>query len=321
MFRRLATALILTFLCSPNPAQGFVVFQDSTDTGNNSGTPALVTIGVSTHINLYVHHGTILSDLACSGAGSGDELCGWDILLGATGGMQLLQFVPEDSNAVVWRLTPTMLHAARVDPTVGVIGAQRVGRLTVRANGAGTVEVTGNLFVDASLTATPVPQSVVAVTDSCQGLGGDTDFDGICDDGDSSGVAGDHPCSCGNSSPESCRQSCDDNCPWAANSDQLDRGGIGLATPDGDGDRCQCGDVTGDGVVNSADATMITRWAIGLSAKQFNIPGNCDVTSATDDSCNSSDATIITREALGLPPGAQRLCPNAHPPGVFPQSP
>jgi hypothetical protein len=92
-----------------------------------------------------------------------------------------------------------------------------------------------------------------------------------------------------------------DNCPHAANPSQEDNGGIGNDPPDGIGDACQCGDVTGDGKVNSGDATMITRKALGLSAPAFNVPCKCDVTDVSGDTCNSADATMITRMALGLP--------------------
>jgi hypothetical protein len=52
------------------------------------------------------------------------------------------------------------------------------------------------------------------------------DGDDICDDGDNNGIAGDHPCTGGDTT------SCDDNCPLKCNSDQLD------ADEDGIGDVC-----------------------------------------------------------------------------------
>jgi hypothetical protein len=61
---------------------------------------------------------------------------------------------------------------------------------------------------------------------SC-GSFGDSDGDGICDDGDVSGTVGDNPCSGGNT------VFCDDNCPDDANSDQAD------ADNDGIGDVCE----------------------------------------------------------------------------------
>jgi hypothetical protein len=121
---------------------------------------------------------------------------------------------------------------------------------------------------------------------SCEGLGGDTDCDGICDDG-----PGDF-CTGGET------MNCKDNCPYIHNPDQEDSGGVGAEGPDGIGTACQCGDVTGDGICNGTDATFITRQALDLLSPLFNVPGNCDVTG--DGICNGTDATFITRKALGL---------------------
>jgi YVTN family beta-propeller protein len=67
--------------------------------------------------------------------------------------------------------------------------------------------------------------SVVRESFVCGGNGADTDSDGIADDGDGSGIAGDTPCTGGNIS------NCDDNCPDHLNPDQLDTDcdGIGNA--------------------------------------------------------------------------------------------
>jgi hypothetical protein len=48
-----------------------------------------------------------------------------------------------------------------------------------------------------------------------------------------------------------------DNCPRIANPSQADSGGFGRLTPDGAGDACQCGDVNGDGLVDSTDPPLI----------------------------------------------------------------
>ncbi|MFP6640258.1 MAG: hypothetical protein VCC04_08445, partial [Myxococcota bacterium] len=66
----------------------------------------------------------------------------------------------------------------------------------------------------------------------------DRDGDQIADDGDSTGVPGDNPCTGGATS------GCDDNCPGLQNPTQADTGGPG--GPDGQGNGCQCGDPTGD---------------------------------------------------------------------------
>jgi hypothetical protein len=103
-----------------------------------------------------------------------------------------------------------------------------------------------------------------------------------------------------------------DNCRFAANPDQRDSGGLASAVPDGIGDACQCGDVTGNGIVNGQDANAISRYAIGAGSPLFAVPGNCDVSG--NGSCNGQDANAVKRAALGAasPLFGQR-CPNANP--------
>ena len=104
-----------------------------------------------------------------------------------------------------------------------------------------------------------------------------------------------------------------DNCPFLANANQLDNGGVGVSTtPDGIGNACQCGDVTGEGQANNTDATYIKRHALGLSAVLFLVPDNCDVTG--DGTCNGTDATLIRQAVIGnMSPLFGQNCPNATP--------
>ena len=104
-----------------------------------------------------------------------------------------------------------------------------------------------------------------------------------------------------------------DNCPFAANAGQEDFGGVGSGSPsDGIGNACQCGDVTGDGYVTGSDATFIKRWALGLSAPLFLVPGNCDVTG--EGNCTGSDGTFVKLAALGFTaPLFGQNCENALP--------
>jgi hypothetical protein len=69
----------------------------------------------------------------------------------------------------------------------------------------------------------------------------DRDGDGVPEDGDGSGAAGDHPCSTGHVA------GCDDNCPWTPNPNQID------SDSDGVGDACEGIDQDGDGIPDDLD--------------------------------------------------------------------
>lgn len=133
----------------------------------------------------------------------------------------------------------------------------------------------------------------------------DTDCDGIPNDGG----AGDVPCTTGEAF------GCDDNCPYSPNPDQDDTAGIGAGSlPDGVGDACQCGDVSGDGQVSSVDVA-ITMGALMVPPRAtMNRPDLCDAGSSLD--CGTVDAAIVFR-ALMVPPLAtiQQQCEPAMPPG------
>jgi type 1 glutamine amidotransferase len=92
-----------------------------------------------------------------------------------------------------------------------------------------------------------------------------------------------------------------DNCPLAANPGQEDRGGVATSAPDGIGDACQCGDVTGNGIVNGQDVNAIKRHAMGIEPNPlFLVPGNCDVTG--NGRCDGQDANAVKRAVLGAQP-------------------
>lgn len=104
-----------------------------------------------------------------------------------------------------------------------------------------------------------------------------------------------------------------DNCLHAANANQNDRGGIGTnAPPDGIGDACQCGDVTGDGRITIADAITIQRASLVPPTVTLAQPDHCDVGGFTG--CSVGDAAIV-RRALLVPATAaiQQLCLAANP--------
>ena len=95
-----------------------------------------------------------------------------------------------------------------------------------------------------------------------------------------------------------------DNCPNTFNPDQKDSGGLDSNSPDGIGDACQCGDISGDGKITNTDSVLIKRHLIGLPSK-FEADF-CDVSG--DGACTNTDAIIIKRSLLGLPPGLRQAC-------------
>ena len=122
-------------------------------------------------------------------------------------------------------------------------------------------------------------------------------------------VSGFAPDSDGDGAPDGA-----DNCENFANPSQSDVGGIGAASgPDGIGDACQCGDVSGNGRVTTADATLITRSLLVPPTAALTRPDLCHVVGAAI-ACTTADAVVVTR-ALLVPPTAtvQQICDPAVP--------
>jgi hypothetical protein len=104
-----------------------------------------------------------------------------------------------------------------------------------------------------------------------------------------------------------------DNCPHAANPDQSDVGGVGSGSgPDGIGDACQCGDVSGDGRVTLTDAVLIIRAKLSPPTATLARPELCDVGGSAG--CTMWDAVTIQRALLKPPTAAiQPVCAPAAP--------
>jgi len=93
-----------------------------------------------------------------------------------------------------------------------------------------------------------------------------------------------------------------DNCPFVANAGQQDTGGLGAASPpNGVGDACECGDVTGDGFVTLVDSVSISRALLVPPTATLAQPALCDV--GGSPGCTVADAVLV-RRALLAPPTA-----------------
>ncbi len=78
---------------------------------------------------------------------------------------------------------------------------------------------------------------------------------------------------------------------------QQDHGGVGRGTTaDGIGDACQCGDVSGDGVVTLSDVLLTQRSLLDPPTATLARPEHCDVTG--DGLCDLSDGVTLRRALL-----------------------
>jgi hypothetical protein len=70
-----------------------------------------------------------------------------------------------------------------------------------------------------------------------------------------------------------------------------------------DADEAPCGDVTGDGVVDVADALAVAQWSVGLRVcgePPFALPVVCDVGARPDGACTIADALGMAQCGVGL---------------------
>ncbi|HTO68372.1 MAG TPA: DUF2341 domain-containing protein [Myxococcota bacterium] len=106
-----------------------------------------------------------------------------------------------------------------------------------------------------------------------------------------------------------------DNCPYVPNSNQADDGGIDSAIPDGIGDVCQCGDLTGEGIVDDGDVAAYRAYlANPIGAPLTGAAAlKCSVIGADPAVCNIQDVAVLRRALLGLSPGIGQVCSAALP--------
>jgi len=121
----------------------------------------------------------------------------------------------------------------------------------------------------------------------------DQDGDGIPDDGNNSGVAGDNPCTGGNT------VNCDDNCPEIYNPDQADNDGDGIGNVCEGG--CIC-DLNYDDICDEQDLLLFGE-SYGWGDWDCNEPGVeciCDLVKDENGTCDDLDANVFL-EAYSRP--------------------
>jgi hypothetical protein len=97
-----------------------------------------------------------------------------------------------------------------------------------------------------------------------------------------------------------------DNCPFAANLDQSDLGGVGQMSADGLGDACQCGDMDDDGWVGLLDVVILRRY-LATRPPEIDDPSKCSVEGGSSD-CDEHDVRALREELAGLSPALTQVC-------------
>jgi len=101
-----------------------------------------------------------------------------------------------------------------------------------------------------------------------------------------------------------------DDCPFAADFAQADANGDGI------GDVCQCGDISGDGFVTSADEDLLQSWLARDGPTPAGL-ARCNVRGAAAPAgadCRIDDWAVLRRALSSAPPGLAQVCAPALPP-------
>jgi hypothetical protein len=107
-----------------------------------------------------------------------------------------------------------------------------------------------------------------------------------------------------------------DNCVYEVNPAQLDDGGFeleggGASIPDFVGNRCQCGEGGGDGVVNAQDVDDL-RDILAETMADEDAEERCSISG--DDGCDMRDVVVLMRNRESLPaPPLRSVCTKATP--------
>jgi len=246
-------------LVSPPPDSTVIVF-----------TPPLVLLPASVDVG---SNGSQSGTVSIGSSGSGTYSYGWQVNSIGPGP------TPLGPACDVLELSRALSITAFGDTTTDS-GVARWVRGVGSVRGSGDID--GVPYLE-TLTASSLPFPLEA---------GDPDCDGVPDDGDGSGTAGDHFC-VGSVVPP-----CDDNCPNAVNPDQSDQGGLLSDLPNGRGDACECGDGSDDGRVDGVDWVWLARSLASLPPA-LAAPEKCQV--LAEGPCDGLHLLQLRRALAGDP--------------------
>lgn len=149
---RIAALIVCACLLAPVDAWAAtpVVYASPADDGANPGIPVYVPLGGTLTLYLYGDGGGLASSsgVACED-GSGEEICGWDVLVEARGGVSFIAFRPEGD--IHHSLSANTLRFSGGDHQLGQLGATKLGELDIDTSAEGSVQLTGGQAVDAAL--------------------------------------------------------------------------------------------------------------------------------------------------------------------------
>lgn len=185
--RSLALAFAVLALALPSASRAAVaVFQDPSNTGATGAPPASISVGgPSLSLHLFYQGGSTASSSNPCLSGNGEEVCGWDVHVSTSDpGVVLQSFTPDTGpgSDVVAAISGNVLRANGGVPTTGELGIHRIGTLVVLATAPGSVTVSGNLYVTASLQAAAVTTGNTLAIAAAGGP--DSDGDGVDDESD-----------------------------------------------------------------------------------------------------------------------------------------
>ena len=239
----LILGLSFALLAVAMPAGAINLFESATNNGANSGPREVPDDASVVPLNIYWSNpegsAASTSGSECSGAGTGDEVCGYDITLNATGGMTIVGFVPDPAADLVFNQTTGSVRFNGGNPFSGELSSSPVRLATISVSQApqqvGALTYSAGSWVGSALTlrTATAGNQLAGCTDQ--------DADGACAVSD--------PCDTFSNSPA-----------------EITGSGSNAAVDadlDGVPNTCQCGDTDGDGVLEFSDGLAILRCVNG----------------------------------------------------------